>query len=230
MDHGKVNALDLEFLRHLTTTFASLRDARAVVLTGATRAFSAGVDLNRLLDERPGHTEEFLEALSDAFIAVFDHPRPVIAAINGHAIAGGCVLAAACDVRLMSAGSIGLSELKVGVPFPITAVEIIRHATGTAADSLIVEASLLDPEQARSVGLVHHVVEPEGLLEESLRRAEAMAAIPDASFELSKQQLRRAARERIDRYRDADDKATAGLWKSDEVRESIGSFLASLRR
>jgi enoyl-CoA hydratase len=70
---------------------------------------------------------EFLPALSAAFMAIFDHPGPVLAAINGHAIAGGCVIAAACDVRLMSAGKIGLAELSVGVPFPPSAMEILRH-------------------------------------------------------------------------------------------------------
>ena len=76
------------------------------------------------------YTEEFLTALSRMFRAVFDHPRPTVAAINGHAIAGGCVLALACDARLMSAGRIGLSELAVGVPFPVAALEIVRHALG----------------------------------------------------------------------------------------------------
>ncbi|MGI8723130.1 MAG: enoyl-CoA hydratase-related protein, partial [Geodermatophilaceae bacterium] len=61
----------------------------------------------------------------------FTHPRPVVAAVNGHAIAGGCVLAAAADVRLMSDGSIGLTELNVGVAFPTAALEIARHAAGS---------------------------------------------------------------------------------------------------
>ncbi len=120
--HGKVNAMDLELLRAVRDTFAELAGAGAVVLTGDGRAFSAGVDLRRLLHEGAGYTAEFLPALSAAVRAVFEHPRPVVAAVNGHAIAGGCVLVAACDRRLMSAGTIGVSELAVGVPFPTAAL------------------------------------------------------------------------------------------------------------
>jgi enoyl-CoA hydratase len=118
VENGPVNVLDLELLRGLAETFHGLAEADAVVLAGAGRAFSAGVDLHRILDGGRDYVAEFLPALSAALRAVFDHPRPVVAAVNGHAIAGGCVLVAACDRRLMSAGTIGVTELLVGVPFP----------------------------------------------------------------------------------------------------------------
>src|SRR3954447_20459695 len=120
LQHGKVNALDVELLRAITATMRDLSSAGAIVLTGSGRAFSAGVDLRRIADGGPAYAEEFLPSLSEAFLAVFDCPRPVVAAINGHAIAGGCVFAAACDFRIMSAGTIGLTELLVGVQFPTT--------------------------------------------------------------------------------------------------------------
>jgi enoyl-CoA hydratase len=113
MEHGKVNVLDLELLHALTDAFERLTDAGAVVLTGAGRAFSAGVDLRRILDEGREYTAAFLPALSAIFRMIFEHLRPVVAAVNAHAIAGGYVLVAACDWRLMSAGSIGLTELLV---------------------------------------------------------------------------------------------------------------------
>ena len=74
--------------------------------------FSAGVDLRALADGGAEYAGRFVAALSEAFLAVFDHPAPVVAAINGHAIAGGCVLAMCADVRLMSGGTIGLTELR----------------------------------------------------------------------------------------------------------------------
>ena len=131
LEHGRVNAMDVELLDALTAAVTATD--RALLITGTGTAFSAGVDLRRILDGGPTYVTDFLVALSRMFRAVFDHPRPTVAAVNGHAIAGGCVLALACDVRLMSAGRIGLVELAVGVPFPVAALEIVRHALGPRA-------------------------------------------------------------------------------------------------
>src|ERR1700734_2048906 len=136
LQHGKVNALDTELLRAITAAMRDLDPASAVVITGHGSAFSAGVDLKRIVDGGQPYVREFLPALTETFLAVFNPPGPVVAAVNGHAIAGGCVLAAACDVRLMSGGRIGLSELSVGVPFPTVALEIMRDAIGPAAGNL----------------------------------------------------------------------------------------------
>jgi enoyl-CoA hydratase len=102
--------------RDLVARFAGLGRGghRAAVLTGHGPIFSAGVDLLRLRDGGPGYLEEFLPALSDAFLAVFRCPLPVVAAVNGHAVAGGCILVSACDRRVMNAdhGRIGVTERK----------------------------------------------------------------------------------------------------------------------
>ncbi len=131
MADGKANTMSIEFCATLTARFAEAAAARAVVVTGSGRIFSAGVDLLRLLDGGAPYIGKFLPALSTMFATVFSHPKPVVAAINGHAIAGGCVLACAADRRLMAreAGRIGVTELLVGVPFPPIAMEIMRHAT-----------------------------------------------------------------------------------------------------
>src|SRR5262249_41228244 len=153
-DHGKVHALDLELLLAFTETMQRLAGGPAVVLTGTGTVFSAGVDLRRIVAGGPAYVREFLPALSAAFLAVFDHPRPVVAAVTGHAVAGGCVIAAACDVRLMSAGTIGLTELLVGVPFPTSALEIVRFAAGPAATGLALTGRALTPGEAFQIGLV----------------------------------------------------------------------------
>ena len=129
--HGPVNALDLELLTALPRALDGVADAPAVVLTGAGRCFSAGVDLKRIVEGGPEYVAEFLPALGRAALTLFTHPRPVVSAVNGHALAGGCVLAAAGDHRVMGAGTIGLTELAAGVPFPAVPLEIMgtRWAT-----------------------------------------------------------------------------------------------------
>jgi enoyl-CoA hydratase len=228
MEQGKVNVLDLELLRELTETFGRLRDADALVLTGAGSAFSAGVDLRRILDGGVEYGAVFLPALTDAFRAVFDHPRPVVAAVNGHAIAGGCILAAACDLRLMSAGTIGVTELLVGVPFPASALETLRFAAGAATARLVLAGQTLSPRQAEAIGLVDEVVEADALLDTALDRARALARIPAEAFTLTKAQLRGETSRRIeaDGARHAD--AILAAWTSEPIRQAIGRYLDQL--
>lgn len=227
--HGKVSALDLELVRALTAVMRDLDGNEAVVITGTGSAFSAGVDLNQVVAGGKPYIQEFLPALADAFLAVFDHPGPVLAAINGHAIAGGCVIAAACDVRMMSLGKIGLAELSVGVPFPVSAMEILRHAIGPAASQLVLTATLLDASQARSIGLVHEVTEPDVLLDSAVDRARQLAQFPAEVFAFSKRQLQQPARDRI-AARSGDDEAVLAMWSSDRTREAIARYLDALRQ
>ena len=99
--------------------------------------------------------------MPDAFLSVFDYPGPVVAAINGHAIAGGCVVAMAADVRLMSGGLIGLTEVAVGVPFPLAALEICRYAMGTSVTGAMLRAENIDARTALERGWIDEVVAPD---------------------------------------------------------------------
>ena len=229
LQHGKVNALDLELLREITAVLRELDPNGAVVITGSGTVFSAGVDLRRIVEGGRPYVREFLPALSEAFLAIFDHPGPVLAAIDGHAIAGGCVIAAACDVRIMSGGRIGLAELSVGVTFPPVALEILRHAIGPAVAHLVLTAGLLDPTQAQSVGLVHEVTGPDVLLDATVDRAQQMAQVPAEVFEFSKRQLQQPARARL-AGRDGDDEAVLAMWSSDRTRDAIAQYLETLKR
>ena len=104
MRHGKANALDSEFCEALAARFVDLRnaEAKAVVLTAQGRIFSAGVDLKRLSAGGADYVRAFLPSLHKLYDAVFFHPKPVVMGINGHAMAGGAVLAACGDRRIMA--------------------------------------------------------------------------------------------------------------------------------
>ncbi|MEV0715877.1 enoyl-CoA hydratase/isomerase family protein [Asanoa sp. NPDC050611] len=223
--NGPVNVLDLETLRELTAVLVGLESAPALVVTGAGRAFSAGVDLKRLIEGGESYTREFLLELAGVFRAVFDHPRPIVAAVNGHAIAGGCVIAAGCDYRFMSAGTIGVTELLVGVPFPGAALEAIRFVTGPRTAALVLTGRTLKPADAAAVGLVDEVVAPDALLEAALARAEAFAAIPAASFTMTKRALRAEASRLM---ADGSVDEVIAAWNSRPVRAAIEGYVAGL--
>jgi enoyl-CoA hydratase len=226
--HGKVNALDLELLQAITAAMRSLDGGGPVVVTGAGTAFCAGVDLQRIVDGGESYISEFLPALAEAFRAVFDYPGPVVAAVNGHAIAGGCVLAAACDVRLMSRGTFGLAELSVGVPFPVTPLEIIRHAYGPVASRLVLTAELFDAARAQTLGLVDEVCPSDDLLEAALRQARRMARTPADVFAFSKRQLQQPARDAM-AARAADDDTVLKRWLDGRTQRGMAAYLETLR-
>jgi enoyl-CoA hydratase len=215
--HGPVSAMDVELCRAVGEQFRALADdpARAVVVTGTGTAFSAGADLRRYLDGGPAYVTEFLPALAEMFHAVFELGKPVVAAVNGHAIAGGGVLAAACDARLMAQGRgrIGVPELRVGVPFPRVALEIVRYAVGdAAARRLVFGAMTYGPDDARTLGLVDEVVPADELRARAVGTArELSSSVPADTFAATKAQLHRDPLERVTRYSD-EDAAVHGLW------------------
>ena len=229
LDDGKVNVLDLAALAELTEAFHGLRD-RAVVLTGAGRAFCAGVDLRPVVERGRGYVEKFLPALDEMFLAVFDHPRPVVAAVNGHALAGGAVLALAADRRLMSGGTIGVTELAVGVPFPPTAFETVRMVAGHRTADLMLAARRLDPEEALAVGLVDELVAPVELVELAVAAAVQLAAIPAETFAATKHQLRGEVRARIERDTAVQRDGLIDAWSGEPVQAAIRGYLESLTR
>jgi len=168
--HGKANALDIEFCEALSARFMELRrsDAKAVVLTGQGKIFSAGVDLKRLSEGGVDYIRKFLPVLHKLYDTVFHHPKPVVAAINGHAIAGGCVLAACADRRIMArdSGRIGVTELLVGVPFPALAFEIVRFAVPPRyLPEFTLSGATYSSDEALQRGWIDEAVEPDALME-----------------------------------------------------------------
>jgi enoyl-CoA hydratase len=228
---GKVNAMSIEFCEMLTARFAAISPARPVVMTGTGRIFSAGVDLLRLVEGGAPYVRKFLPALSTMLATVFSHPAPVVAAINGHAIAGGCVLACAADKRLMArdSGRIGVTELLVGVPFPPVAMEIMRCALVPQffADAIFSGATYT-PLEAVGRGLVHDIIDPQALLDRATAAANALAALPPKAFALSKQQTRAPA---LQRMQSPDlDAAIEQIWTAPETLDRVRDYVARTLR
>jgi enoyl-CoA hydratase len=228
-DHGPVSALDLEFLLALRAELAELSDVgAALVLTGTGSAFSAGVDLFRILDGGDDYVAQFIPALSGAFDDLFAYRRPVVAAVNGHAIAGGGVIACCADHRFMADGKgrIGFPELLLGAAFPASALAAVRCATGdVGVADLIYSGTTLLPADAERRGLVDEVV-PEGeLLDRAIAKAEQLAAILPATFLHAKHSLRDRYWTEIDttgRQRDAE---MLEIWKAPETMAAIAAYV-----
>jgi len=235
MVHGKANALDVEFCNALADRFDALRSdaAKAVILTAEGKIFSAGVDLKRLSEEGPAYVRRFLPALHRLYEAVFFHPKPVVAALNGHAIAGGCILAACADRRIMAQGTarIGVTELLVGVPFPALAFEVVRSVVPERfLAEVTYSGATYDTDMALERGWIDEVVESEDLLEDALAVVEELAELSPAAFALTKQQLRAPVRERLDKSGAATEAAVTEIWCADETLKRVGDYVAKTLR
>lgn len=229
LNHGKASALDLELLEALRTQLAetAASDAKAVVITGTGNIFSAGVDLFRLLDEGASYVQRFFPAMVDAFRDLFLFPRPVVAAVNGHAIAGGAIITAASDYRIMTTGKarIGVPELLVGVPFPALALEIVRFGVSPRhVQDLVYTGKTIKPDEALQRGVVDELADPDALLERAIAMANDLGSRPRDAFRLAKQQLRAPYVNRALELAAADLEAL-DLWTLPETHASIRAYL-----
>lgn len=231
LSSGRVNALDVEVLNELTDAIRQQAGSGggALVITGAGRVFSAGVDLNRVVQGGSEYTDRLIPALSDAFEAVFGYPGPTVAAINGAAIAGGCVLACACDRRLIGPDAqIGAAEVRVGVPFPVAALEVMRYACGISADEVLLGGHNYRGADAIARGLAHAVI-TEDLLETAVAEASDLGGIPADAYRHTKAQLRGPTLARIRESEDIN-REVRELWGSHETQRGIADYLDRLRR
>jgi enoyl-CoA hydratase len=230
LHHGKANLLDLELCEAIIERLEELRHAPqdALVLTAHGHIFSAGVDLLRLLQGGPTYVRTFLPALSRMFETLLCYPKPVVAAINGHAIAGGCVMAYAADYRVMARGGgrIGVTELLVGLPFPTIALEIMRfEAAPRHFQHLVYTGTTVSSEEAVGQGLVDASVEPSTLLEHALATAERLAALPSAVFSLTKRQVRQPVLSRLTESAKELDAVVHEIWSSPTALAAIRAYV-----
>lgn len=229
-DDGKVNVIDLPTIRELAAAVEAQSESRAIVLEGAPRAFSAGVDLASLLEGDLAYTEEFLDVLETFVIALHRLPIPTVAAVTGHAIAGGCLLVQACDHRVMGQGRIGVTESLVGLPVPPAGLEVLRSRTGSATAGLVRTGRTVEPAEALALGLVDEVVAPEDVVARAHEAARAFADTPAATYALHKSLLHDEADRRIDQARGRYGEEARQVWVSAEPRAYAQAYLASLAK
>jgi enoyl-CoA hydratase len=231
MTHGKANALDIEFCDALAARFEGSRnaDAKAVVLTGRGKIFSAGVDLKRLSAGGADYIRRFLPALHRLYEAVFFHPKPVVSAVNGHAIAGGCVLACCADRRLMArdAGRIGVTEILVGVPFPALAFEVVRFAVlPRYLPEVTLSGATYATDEALRRGWVDEVAESGELMEDAIAVARELSLLSPAAFAQTKMQIRHPVTERLRTSGEATDRSVTEIWAAPATLAYIRDYVA----
>ena len=219
LDRPPANAENEELLGDLGTALAEARGSdavRAIVLTGAGRFFSGGFDLSTpRRDDDSGHL------FRTTHLALLALPKPTVAMVNGHTIAGGLVLALACDYRLGVDGDyrIGLNEVAIGASYPKVAFEIVRLRLSHArASELLLGAALYPASQAVRLGVVDELVPADRLETTVLRRAVRLGAFPREAFAHAKAALVDEAVARVEAETEEEAARAAAVWTAPESR------------
>ena len=200
----------------------------AVVLVGRDRFFSAGMDLKAAPQLSTSEQRETVAGINRLFSSWYAFPRPVVAAVNGHAVAGGLILALCADYRVCATeGRLGLTELRAGLPYPLAAISVVRaELTPSAARRLVLGASLVEPPEALALGAVDELRPADEVLPRAIEVATEMAALPHSSYGVVKRQLRGPAIDALERALGggAGDPAL-DAWVSDETSDAVAGIL-----
>jgi enoyl-CoA hydratase len=227
--HGKVSAMDIELGQAF---LAEMREAaaapiKAVILTGTGSSFSAGVDLYRVVKDGPEYGRRFLPVLDALLAAALTLPKPMVAALNGHAIAGGCILAACCDHRIMveGHGRIGIPELAVGVPFPALPLQIMAaRVSDRSLRDLVFTGRTVQVDEAKSLGLIDEKCPSGMLIDRAMEVAQQLAAIPAGAFALTKEAFSSPVLERAKSLSDLNARVVEA-WTQQHTYDTIRDYL-----
>jgi enoyl-CoA hydratase/carnithine racemase len=227
LNRGKVNALNDEVVSELTSCLDKLAadvSVAAVILTGKGKFFSFGFDIPHFMSYSREAFAEYLTSFSVLYTNVYLFPKPVIAALNGHAVAGGCMLANACDYRIMAEGKgkISLNEVTFGSSVFAGAVDILKALVGPRnAETILLGGSMYSAEQAEALGLIDRRVPEENLLSEAKKIAGDYGCLDGRAFASIKRLLRSELVERYKEREAASISEFVEIWYSEETRNQI---------
>ena len=233
LDRPPANALNTEFLDAITARFVKLETSdtvRAVVITGRGNIFSAGMDLKIIPDLSVAEQGAAITALNNNYGGLYAFPKPLIAAVNGHAIAGGLFFALVSDYRVgpEDGSQFGLTGVRAGVAFPVAALEIANaELSPAAARRVLLSGRTVGSDVAADWGILDEVVQPGDVLARALEQAQLYAATPPKAYATVKQQLRAAVLARIEHVLADGGDPLLGNWITEETSAAARATLAA---
>ncbi|HEY44064.1 MAG TPA: enoyl-CoA hydratase/isomerase family protein [Anaerolineae bacterium] len=231
LSRGKVNALNEPLVEQFYDNLVNIEKDEtigAILLTGKGKFFSFGFDVPEFLAYSRDEFERFLRKFTDLYRYLFLYPKPTVAALNGHTIAGGCMIATACDHRLMVSGKakISLNEISFGASVTAGAVEMLTYCIGhRKAQDVLFSGAMFTPEEACQIGLIDQIIEEDKLLEASKLIAQDYINKDLVAFASIKKWLKGPAVERM-QQREADSiKEFARIWYSENTWKNLQAIV-----
>ena len=227
----KRNAISFELIDDLLRGLKEVEssDAIVLILTGAGKAFSSGMDLDNLkvlIGRSPEQNLEDSQTMVRLFRSLYEFPKVTIAAVNGPAIAGGTGLALLCDFTLaVPEAKFGYTEVRIGFVPAIVSTFLLRQVGEKQARDLLLTGRIIDAEEAARMGLIKEIVAPENLLARARELAALLLENSPASLRATKQLLNHHARAELDRQIEAAVRENAAVRTTADFREGVTSFL-----
>jgi enoyl-CoA hydratase len=225
------NAIDIVLANELAGMFEAIQTEdklAALVVTGDGSCFSAGLDLKAVPTYDRDQQQTMVTNVNRLFGGLYGLAVPTIAAVNGHAIAGGTILALACDYRIGADQDykIGLAEARVGVPFPVAAMGIVQaELDHSVARTMVLTARNLNPRAALASGVLDELQPPDKLLPRALEVAEEMASLPHAIYGRIKREMRATVLAKIEDAIIRRKEPMLESWLSSETRSASAQAL-----
>lgn len=228
LNRGITNALNLPLVNQLAEKLQEVRDnsdlCSLVLGTSNEKFFSIGFDIPELFELSRKDFRVFYQAFNRVCMDLYTLPKPTIAALTGHAIAGGCILALCCDYRFIAEGRrlMGLNEVKLGVPVPCPGDCVLRHLVGTRnAREIMGCGEFYHPEESLQLGMVDQVLLLEQVLPRSIEKAELLGALPQKAFAMIKCNRVEVVEAQVQRHLSQKERIFIDCWFSDEARELL---------
>jgi len=227
LSRGKVNAINEYVIDEMTGCFSALADdheVKAVIITGAGKFFSFGFDIPEFLNYPKEDFVRYLTKFTDFYTALFLYPKPVIAALNGHAIAGGCMIAISCDYRIMISGKakIALNEINFGSSLFAGSVELMKLLLGQRkAEEAVYRGAMYSAEEAYQLGLIDRISTGEALESEARNVALMYASKDGAAFKSIKNLLRKTAAEEMKKREQDSIREFVDIWYSESTWKTL---------
>lgn len=231
IDRPPANAIDLALAQEFETALSTIggnAEVGALIITGTGNCFSAGLDLKVVPTYDRDQQQAMIMQVNRVFGALYGLGLPTIVAVNGHVIAGGLVLALACDYRIGAEGDykIGLAEVRVGVPFPAAAITVVRsELSKPVARMMVLTGRNSTPREALAQGIFDELQPADQLLPRAMEVARELAALPRIGYARIKRQLRAAALARIDDAISNRREPMLESWLSTETRSASADAL-----
>ncbi|HUH75012.1 MAG TPA: enoyl-CoA hydratase/isomerase family protein [Chitinophagales bacterium] len=235
-DRGRSNPMNMQMFEEMIEVLKTLKSddkTKALIITGKENFFSSGLDLPEIMNYDRVKTKQFWKAFMDLIIELVSFPKPLVAAITGHSPAGGCIVAIACDYRIMGAGNfkIGLNEIPVGITVPRHVFELYSFWLGKhRAYQFLMEGRLMNPQQASDAGLVDVVVPAEQVLETAERKVSHYLKFDQKTWSATKLNLRTDMIHTVTNYEEDLLDKVVEHWFHPHTQSILNGFVAMLQK